>query len=1014
MIPEDSAMRRLGCSADRFYSPFRHPAASRRLLAAFLILALIASSTTLSFAQRRPILRPAARDYFAGKFVLISRDGRPPSLQQPRMLARVADHDLILPPERAMAGADTLIEWAKSVDYDEADGVIISLDAIAGDSRQPQQLQRLDVIKWIRARRPAVAVYAFTAGSSDQLIQFALNLVAESALDFLLISGAGASREKLPDEIAARGLSDKSAIVPDVDAAAMILLSRMLNRRFGFTPKIFPVFSSVEGRSSISHNWRNLPLHEGVSATIRAIGAVEPSQPDSPQPNNATRSVDALLFVHTPRTPDANRDALIEAIARNIGNSAIVAFADLSETKESKEAVIAELRRRKLLDKLITYASSDPISLGGDSADAISRAITHTSAFLNAVRFMRDDLARVRRFDRAHFDLLFSRYLSDWAYALTIRPKLDDFVKGELKADPNRLEAATERAEAFALGQIRQTAEQLFNEQFKRNVHAILLSTGERAQFEISMLQRLQIRLATGKTSEADIRQSVYIPRINLPELSAPGARAEWFLESEGLDERIARHFTSTDWGRFKSDVEKVEVTIKLAPQQGSQESYTISNSRRRDARRVMITAPSNQGVFYALSKLEMLGADGRLAEDFQISESPSLARRGVAEAFRGLPWSHRDRLETLRFLGRARMNRYVYAPKGDPLRGERWREDYGDEDLEKFRQLLRAAEENFVRFVYALSPDRLITYSSDEDAAALIRKLEALSALGVRGFAICFDDAPATLQNGEDRARFKTLASAQTHLINRVHGRLKQSGADFELYIAPAAFADARLNSDYLKELGAAIPQEVLFFWPGADSAERMNTQAREGSALAGRRPVIWDSFPANDDEPWRLFPGAKRGASPTLNEDANGFIATARDEPRASMLPLATAADYAWDSRNYNPRQSLDRALNLLYDERARAGLRVWTQVYGDRGDSMFKPLFQKQTGAINIESIERKLAELQGAVEMIGVTLHQGLLRGELASFVARTRSAVERLKSDPSYEKLPGGNYRLRSN
>src|SRR5262249_17763812 len=40
-------------------------------------------------AQRRPILRHAARDYLAGKFVLITRDERPQSLQRARMVARV-------------------------------------------------------------------------------------------------------------------------------------------------------------------------------------------------------------------------------------------------------------------------------------------------------------------------------------------------------------------------------------------------------------------------------------------------------------------------------------------------------------------------------------------------------------------------------------------------------------------------------------------------------------------------------------------------------------------------------------------------------------------------------------------------------------------------------------------------------------------------------------------------------------------------------------------------------------
>ncbi|HKC88220.1 MAG TPA: DUF4127 family protein [Blastocatellia bacterium] len=930
-------------------------------------------------------MRTAAREYFAGKFVLITRDERPQSLLQPRMLARVADHDLIAPPARVMTGADALTEWAKSVDYAEADGVIVSLEAIAGGSRQPEPT---DVIKWIRARRPGMAIYAFTVGSSDQLIQSALNLVAESTLDFLLISGGGA-RAKPPN--AAQRLSGKVAIEPDLDGATMILLARMLNRRFGFTPKIFPAFSSAAAQ--------DLPLHSEISATVRAIGGVEVTQPGLPQSNSAAQSVDAALFVHMPQTPGANRDAMIGAIARNVENGAKVALADLSETKETKEALIAELRRRKLLDKLIAYASSDPFSRGGASTDAISRAITHTSVFLNAVKFMRDDIDRMRRFDRAHFDLLFSRYLTDWAYALSVRPKLDDFVKSSLKADPNRLEDAAERAEAFAFEQVKQSAEQLFKEQFKRNIHAILLSNGARAQFEISMMQRLQVRLPTRKTSEAEIRQSVYVPQTNFPELSAAAGRARWFLENEDVDERIARRFVSTDWGRYKSDVGEVQISVKLAQRQGSQESYTISNSRKGEARRITITAPSNQGAFYALSKLEMLGADGRLAENFQISESPALARRGLAEAFRGSPWSHWDRLETLRFLGLARMNRYIYAPKGEP-----WREDYDDQDLKRFKQLLKVAEENFVRVVYAVSPGSSITYSSDGDAAALIRKLAAMAAMGARGFALCFDDAPTTLQNGEDRARFKTLASAQAHLVNLVHGRLKQSSPDFELYVAPTVTTSA---GDYLKELGAAIPQDVLFFRSSADA----NLQAREWSALANRRPVFWDNFAANDDEPWRLHMDAKRGATPTLSEDANGFIATAMRETRASMLPIATAADYAWDSRNYDPQQSFDRALNLLYDERARAGVRIWAQV---SGDSVFKPLFQKQAGPINVESMDRKLAELQGALEVIGVTLNQGLLRGELASFVVCARSAIENLKGDPSYEKLPDGNYRLRGN
>jgi hyaluronoglucosaminidase len=337
--------------------------------------------------------------------------------------------------------------------------------------------------------------------------------------------------------------------------------------------------------------------------------------------------------------------------------------------------------------------------------------------------------------------------------------------------------------------------------------------------------------------------------------------------------------------------------------------------------------------------------------------------------------------LEILRFLGATRLNRYIYAPKS-----ESWREDFTEENKQKFIQLLKTGEENFVRVVYAVRPGSSFNYSSDEDASALIRKLDEMIALGARGFAVFFD--------GEDQGRFKTPAAAQAALISRIHGRLKQSSPDIELYISPSVSPS---SNDYLKELEAATPLDVLFLRSNA-------------GATANRRYVVWDNFAVNDDQPWRLSLVAKPDSSPAPAETANGFFVTAMSQARASMIALVTAADYAWDTRSYNAKQSFDRALNMLYDERARAGLRVWAQNSG----AIFKPLFQKQAGEIEIESAERKLAGLSAAVETIAVTLNQGLLRGELAAFIARARFAIDSLKSDPNYEKLPNGNYRLRGN
>jgi hypothetical protein len=944
-------------------------------------------------AQRRPLLRGASRDRFAGRLLLIPRDGSPQSLQQPRLLAQLADHDLTTPPLRLAGKARELIAWAAEFDYAEGDGAIVSLDAIGGDA---------EAVKSIRAGRRGMPVYGFVTESAR--VQSALDLAAAEALDFLLIAGAGINAVALNNEIAARNLAGKVAVDDGAASAEMMLLARMLNRRFGFSPRLVPAYSL-----SASHDKQ--AEHRRLDAKSRAIGGWE-----LPQTAEVARTGDVLLFLHLPQTPDEQRKGFVEALAQTIDKGGRVALVDLSESRESKEVVIAELRRRKLFDKLLAYASSDPDN-PNSTGDAIDRAITQVSTFLVAIRFLRDDLARLRRIDRAQVTLLLNRYLSDWAYALRIRPALDAFVREQLKADPNKLGAQAERAEAFALDATRQIADEVFNEQFRHNAHALLLSRGERVTFELRALQRLHLRLPELNTSAPEIVLSIYAPQVTFPELPRSLARADWTLDANEADARIARRVDSIIWEDFKTNAETVEVKIKVVPQTNvSPESYRISAARRRNALRIDVSAPTQQGVFYALAKLERMGAEEQLVQDFQIAESPSFARRGIVEGFYGAPWSHRERLEMLRFLGRVRMNRYQYAPKDDPLHRERWRESYSGHDLERFQELVTAASENFVDLVYSINPGLSIAYSSEQDVADLIRKLEAMAALGVKHFALAFDDVPETLQREEDRAKFKSLAAAQAHAIDRVYEQLKPRVNGFELSIVPTVYSGARGDREYLKQLGAAIPADVLIFWTGPEvfSRELTDAQANEWRALIDRRPIVWDNFPVNDDKSWRLFLGPKRGVSPALADAAAGFIANPMGQMRASMLPLATVADYAWDARSYDPARALESALKLLYDERARAALRPWLQVYGDyhHDANLFEPLFAEPRGEIALPAMERQLAELRKSLESILATRDQGLLRGELAPFVDRAQSALERIKAGPAYEKLPNGNYRLR--
>src|SRR5205085_2245186 len=197
--------------------------------------------------------------------------------------------------------------------------------------------------------------------------------------------------------------------------------------------------------------------------------------------------------------------------------------------------------------------------------------------------------------------------------------------------------------------------------------------------------------------------------------------------------------------------------------------------------------------------------------------------------------------------------------------------------------------------------------------------------------------------------------------------------------------------------------------------------TQTREWAKLTGRRPLVWSSFPVSAAA--QLFLGAKRNAAPTLPQEATGFITNPPSQLYAARLPLLTVAEYAWSSRSYQPVRALESALNLLFDERSRAGVRLWSQAFGasveasgsvrEQPKLIFEPLFKSRQPEINVPFFEQQVESLQNALSAIGSTRERGLLRGELAVVLARVRAAIERVKKDDAYERLSNGSYRLRT-
>ncbi|MBX3276618.1 MAG: DUF4127 family protein [Acidobacteria bacterium] len=966
-------------------------AASEYLYLRFATAILIAVffCEALMLAQSRPRLRPLQRNYFAGKFLMLPQDSRPVSLQTPRLLARVADHDLVLPSVDLLGddarGPDLagLAEWLLGADFADLDGLILSLDSLPGEP-----VRKLELLAHLRARSLHLPVYGFTA--DDRTAVAVLDALDSGALDYLLVardepvSNEGGSSDPLDARIAGRGLAERAAVIIGRDGGAQLLVARMLLQRFGLKPKIWL------GASATPHAARLAPQ---LTAQVAVIdGQALPGSPE------AAAKADVLFFIQSPGTASEGRTALADAAAQANARGFRTAVADLSEDESSRNALFAELRKKKLFDPLLGFSSASA------AGDASAQALAQSMARLVTMKFLRDDTDRLQRAERSQIELTLVRMLHEFSYPRTVLPKLESALR-EWGADMESLGAARDRAEAFAREETSRQAEELFNEQFRRNAHAVTLSTGQRAYYEARSFQRLQLRFTWGTVEEPELRLGIYLPLVNILYPEKPAGALEWeLLDSRPVDERLARRFEVGNWSAYPVDVPMVQVGINLNRREIPADGYTIRSRRRSGSvRRIEIGASSVRGAFNALGRLELLGADGRLNKDFQITENPALAQRGILERLSDEPWSHRDRLDMIRFLARVRMNRYYYAPIIDSQ--SRDRGAFGEPELDRLKELLHACDESFIDFVYAMRPDPSFSYASDADFSALASRLDNLAASGVHYFMLAFDDGESSLDNAGldnagldnagDREKFGALAAAQAHLVGRVYEHLKTRMQSFELSTAPGA----SLWSDggYMREFSAGIPADVLIIAaPRAEMRSPTGADENRGHAdSSGRRFVIRENYPSSADRRRRLDMGPKPVGNPKDVAGALGFVAAPISVMRASMPALATAAEYAWDPQRYDAAAAHVRALRMLYDERTAAGVTAFAATYSD---PVFETLSRPVKAQVDSAAIERKLRALGDAIDSIGIARESGLLRGELAAVISDMRRTLDRIRRD----------------
>ncbi len=338
----------------------------------------------------------------------------------------------------------------------------------------------------------------------------------------------------------------------------------------------------------------------------------------------------------------------------------------------------------------------------------------------------------------------------------------------------------------------------------------------------------------------------------------------------------------------------------------------------------VVLAGADPAGTFYAAQTFRQLvhKVNGKWhVPGVVVRDEPGLAKRGMIEGFYGAPWTTAARTAMMQFAGQNKMNSYVYAPKLDPYHREKWREPYPADQLKQLGTVVKAAQANHVDFTFAVSPGLSICFSDAKDFAALEKKTQAMYDLGVRSFAIFFDDITPTLGCDSDKAKFGSDASpsaaAQAYLLNEFRDKFVATHPGTEpLGTVPTEYNGLK-SSPYKTRFAALVDPDVQMYWTGTDvvSATISDADIANAKALFKHPIQIWDNYPVNDFESWRLFlgPVSGRGQKPA-DDGAVGYVANPTIQPSPSRLPLTTNADMAWNPAGYDPKASWDAALNAV----------------------------------------------------------------------------------------------------
>lgn len=326
----------------------------------------------------------------------------------------------------------------------------------------------------------------------------------------------------------------------------------------------------------------------------------------------------------------------------------------------------------------------------------------------------------------------------------------------------------------------------------------------------------------------------------------------------------------------------------------------------------IVIAGADARGAFYGVQTLAQMVRQGDLSL-CTIEDYPDIDFRGVVEGFYGTPWSHEARMRQLEFYGKNKMNTYIYGPKDDPYHSSpNWRKPYPEKEAAQIHELIEQATRHEVNFVWAIHPGKDIKWT-ETDRDALIQKFETMYQLGVRSFAVFFDDISG---DGTDPVR-------QAELLNYIDNNFIQQKHDVSpLVMCPTEYNKSWSNVEggYLTTLGEKLNPSIHVMWTGDRVIACIDKPTLDWiNPLIRRKAYIWWNFPVNDYVRDHLLLGPVYGNAKDIKDDMSGFVSNPMEHAESSKISLYSVADYTWNLETYDSIRSWKHAIKDLLPQKA-----------------------------------------------------------------------------------------------